>query len=101
MKTPESPYRHTLNIREGHIASEAPNKAELIVSVLVDDNSLTITNGEFKVVKVPFSYFKSKDDYDFTDVEVVEYGTGLRIGQYEYDSREILEIDHVILFSPI
>lgn len=65
----------------------APNRDELFITGFVDlcDEVVVLYRGNLEPVVVPFEFFRhrSTDDPDFHDFEVIDYGHGVRFGEYE------------------
>lgn len=79
------------------LASEERDDRFIGVMVDAEDQAIILYRGNLEQVIEPFSAFPERVDYpapDFTDVEVVDYGQTVRLGQYEAATSAILyEID--------
>ena len=64
----------------------APNAFALFLTAEVKQDKILLTTGAFEKIEVPKKWFTPSGDGtapDFTDVEVVDYGHGVRFGKYE------------------
>lgn len=66
----------------------APNRSDLAIGGLVNDNSQRITfwRGNFETLSIPFSAFEKSGDGsvpDFEDFSIIDSGQTVKLGQYE------------------
>jgi DNA-binding Xre family transcriptional regulator len=73
----------------------APNKADLFIGGIVDDDSKTLTlwRGDLTTLTVPFTAFPTSGDGitpDFSAFAVIDYGHTIRLGAYEAATEALL-----------
>jgi hypothetical protein len=89
------PYTRWLPLAQMTEVWAAPNRRELLIGGVVDLSSqiLTVYRGDFSRVTVPLSIFKPSGDGTkprFKEFGILEYGHGVRFGNYESSAEVIL-----------
>ncbi len=76
------------------LAHKNPAKFFIGVSVNSETNELVFLTGDNRQIVAPFSLFKTSGDGtkpDFSDVAIIDYGQGVRLGVYEASVEAILD----------
>lgn len=87
-------YNVPRDIREEILASPAPENYAIHIDLGLQEQSMNIIRGDFSRLSVPFSIFEPTANGiapDFTDIEIIDHGQTIRLGEYEACFDAVLE----------